>query len=195
MIGIDSSTNVWIDHNELKSIGLVGNKDDFDGLLDITHASDFVTVSWNSFSDHFKGLLFGHSDSNAEEDTGKLHITVHHNTFTKINSRNPSIRFGTVHAFNNIFTDVGTSGINSRMGAQVLAENNIFNDVTLAMVTDLDSDEPGNICSKENLLEGGSTERITQKCSLEIEYTYTADGTDGLAAVLEKGVGTAVIGA
>jgi pectate lyase len=42
------------------------------GLLDITHAADFVTISWNTFADHWKALLFGHSDNNAAEDTGKL---------------------------------------------------------------------------------------------------------------------------
>lgn len=31
LVEIQSSTNVWVDHNEFKSIGLVGHKDDFDG--------------------------------------------------------------------------------------------------------------------------------------------------------------------
>lgn len=72
---------------------MVGDKDTYDGLLDISHASDFVTVSWckvrtyivnplaheliyirQQFSDHWKGSLIGHSDNNASEDTGKLHV-------------------------------------------------------------------------------------------------------------------------
>ncbi|PBP24296.1 pectate lyase [Diplocarpon rosae] len=71
------------------------------GLLDITHAADAITVSWNKFSSHWKGSLVGHSDNNAAEDTGKLHVTYHHNVFDKVNSRLPSIRFGTAHLFNN----------------------------------------------------------------------------------------------
>lgn len=75
------------------------------------------------------------------------------------------------------------------MGAQVLSENNIFNNVKLAMVTDLDSDQPGNICSVGNVLSGTSTERITAKCNLTPPYTYTADPTDGLAAALAASAG------
>lgn len=52
ILSLDEATNVWIDHNELFSKGLTGDKDDYDGLLDITHASDDVTVSWNKFHDH-----------------------------------------------------------------------------------------------------------------------------------------------
>jgi pectate lyase len=39
-------------------------KDFYDGLLDITHAGDFLSVSWNHLHDHFKVTLVGHSDNN-----------------------------------------------------------------------------------------------------------------------------------
>lgn len=163
------------------------------GLLDVTHAADAITISWNTFKDHWKGsrkhnahLIFletslltrpytviGHSDSNAAEDTGKLHITYHHNLFSDVNSRLPSVRFGTVHIFNSVTLNSPTSGVNSRMGAQVLVENSIFDSVNLAMVTDLDSDLPGSICNVGNVLSGGSTTRITQECNLKPPYAYT----------------------
>lgn len=89
ILAIDKSTKIWVDHCDFASVGLVGGKDDYDGkflpcirsllsltltgMLDITHASDFITVSWSKFHDHHKGSLIGHSDSNAAEDTGKLH--------------------------------------------------------------------------------------------------------------------------
>jgi pectate lyase len=38
------STNVWIDHNEFSS-ALVEDKDYYDGLLDASHAADFLTFS------------------------------------------------------------------------------------------------------------------------------------------------------
>jgi len=47
-------------------------KDHYDGLVDITHASDYVTVPRNTFKNHYKGSLVGHSDYNASEDTGHL---------------------------------------------------------------------------------------------------------------------------
>jgi len=89
------------------------------GLLDVSHAADGVTISWNTFKDHWKGSLVGHSDNNAGEDTGFLHVTYHHNLFSNVNSRLPSVRFGTAHIFNSVFLDAPTSGVNSRMGAQV----------------------------------------------------------------------------
>lgn len=59
-------------------------------LLDITHACDFVTVSYNYLHDHWKGSLVGHSDSNSAEDKGHLLVTFHHNYFSNLNSRGPS---------------------------------------------------------------------------------------------------------
>ncbi|KAF4564929.1 hypothetical protein EYR40_011103 [Pleurotus pulmonarius] len=113
LLSLDNATRVWVDHCEFSSIGMVGDKDTYDGLLDISHASDFVTVSWCKFSDHWKGSLIGHSDNNASEDTGKLHVTYHHNSFVNVNSRLPSVRFGTVHVFNSVYNDIPTSGTHS----------------------------------------------------------------------------------
>ena len=50
-VGIDESTNIWIDHLDLSG-DLNAGKDDLDGLLDITHAADYVTVSNTYFHDH-----------------------------------------------------------------------------------------------------------------------------------------------
>ncbi|PBP22983.1 pectate lyase [Diplocarpon rosae] len=186
LLAIDESTNILVDHNEFTSLGLVGGKDDYD---DITHAADAITVSWNKFSSHWKGSLVGHSDNNAAEDTGKLHITYHHNVFDKVNSRLPSIRFGTAHLFNNHVTGTEISGINSRMGAQVYVEASVFDNTKLAMVTDLDSAEPGFICNVDNLLTGTSTVRITQECTLKVPYTYTAEPAANVVASVASGAG------
>jgi pectate lyase len=172
LIAIDESTRVWIDHNDLASIGMVGGKDDFDGLLDVTHAGDFITVSWNKFSNHWKGSLVGHSDSNGSEDSGKLRVTYHHNYFSNVNSRLPSLRFGTAHIYSSCFEDIPTSGINSRMGAIARVENNYFHNVQLAMVTDLDSDQEGSIQNIGNILSGSTTTRITQTGTLSVPYSY-----------------------
>lgn len=140
-----------------------------------------------------KGSLIGHSDSNADQDTGKLRITYHHNSFVNVGSRLPSLRFGTGHIFNSVFQDCPTSGINSRMGAQVLAENNVFDNVDRAIVTNLDSDEPGFACDVGNVLSGTSTVEVTQECSFAPEYDYTLDATDGLIAAIEASAGTGKI--
>ncbi|SMR50395.1 unnamed protein product [Zymoseptoria tritici ST99CH_3D1] len=123
-ISIQYAKNVWIDHMDLSS-DLDHDKDHYDGLLDITHASNWVTVSNTYFHDHYKASLIGHSDSNSAEDQGHLHVTYYNNHFSNIYSRIPSIRFGTVHIFNSYY-DGGDTAVNARMGAQVLVESSVF---------------------------------------------------------------------
>jgi pectate lyase len=50
-IAIDNAQNIWVDHVELSS-DMDHDKDFYDGLLDITHAADFVTVSNTFMHDH-----------------------------------------------------------------------------------------------------------------------------------------------
>ena len=104
----DSSTNVWIDHVDVSSDQNSG-KDYYDGLIDITHAADFVSVTNSYIHDHFKASLVGHSDSNSAEDSGHLTVTYSHNYFKNLNSRAPSFRFGTGHLFNNFVSDPSSS--------------------------------------------------------------------------------------
>lgn len=65
-IGLDSATNVWIDHVDLSG-DLASDKINYDGLLDITHGSDWITVSnsyihnhvshfHNQFQTHFSAI-------------------------------------------------------------------------------------------------------------------------------------------
>lgn len=74
-----------------------------DGALDIKRASDYITVSHCHFTLHDKTILIGHSDSNTEEDAGKLRVTFYDNLFTRIVQRTPRVRFGNIHLFNNVF--------------------------------------------------------------------------------------------
>ena len=118
------------------------DKDYYDGLLDIDHGSDEITVSWNRFTDHFKDSLVGHSDKNAGEDTGHLKVTYHHNWFSNVYSRIPSLRFGAGHFYDNYLQEAET-GAHSRMGAQMLVENNVFRDTKVAVTAGRDSDVDG----------------------------------------------------
>ncbi|HST82331.1 MAG TPA: hypothetical protein VLL08_11410 [Kineosporiaceae bacterium] len=45
---------------------------------------DYVTVSYNRFHDHYKVILIGASDDDGAVDTGKLHVSVDHNSFTNV---------------------------------------------------------------------------------------------------------------
>jgi pectate lyase len=140
-IGVSGSDHVWVDHVTFTDGATTDDllptengqvKQCHDGALDITNASDFVTVSYNVFGQHRKNNLIGSSDS-AAADSGKLHITFSNNIFRDIVSRAPRVRYGQVHLFNNYF--VGSKahpayGYEYTVGvghaAQILSNNNVF---------------------------------------------------------------------
>jgi pectate lyase len=126
-IGIQASSQVWVDHVDLSS-DRDHDKDYYDGLLDVTHGCTGVTITGSKLSNHWKASLVGHSDNNGSEDT-KITVTYANNYWTNLNSRTPSFRFGHGHIFNNVF-DNNNDGINTRDGAQLLVENNVWTGTT-----------------------------------------------------------------
>jgi len=165
-IGVQYSNNVWLDHLDLSS-DRDHDKDYYDGLIDITHAGDFVTVSNSKIHDHWKASLVGHSDSNGAEDTGHLRVTYHNNHWLNINSRTPSLRFGTGHIFNSYFENVN-DGINTRDGAQVLVENNVFT----SSVEPLYSTDAGYAVATGNDFGPGANTALAGTLT-KVPYTYT----------------------
>ncbi len=110
-----TARNVWADHLTLDSGDLPPSRLDrvygrpyevHDGLLDITHGSDLVTVSHTVFGEHDKTMLIGSSDSRTA-DRGLLRVTLHDNHWVHVGQRAPRVRYGQVHAYNNLY-DVGT---------------------------------------------------------------------------------------
>ena len=110
-LSLTGASHVWINHNEFSD----GDNPDsaqptyfgrpfqvHDGLIDITNASDLVTVSYNRLHDHDKTMLIGSSDSRIT-DRGKLRVTVHHNKFQNLGQRVPRVRFGEVDVYNNYY--------------------------------------------------------------------------------------------
>ncbi|KAF9048260.1 polysaccharide lyase family 1 protein [Hymenopellis radicata] len=122
-IGIQASSQVWVDHADLSS-DLDHDKDYYDGLLDITHGCTGITVTNSKLYNHWKASLVGHSDSNGSEDTA-ITVTYALNWWQNLNSRTPSFRFGHGHIYNNFF-DTNNDGINTRDEAQLLVENNVW---------------------------------------------------------------------
>ncbi|WP_069771942.1 polysaccharide lyase family 1 protein [Streptomyces sp. LUP30] len=186
-IEVQASTKVWIDHNSF-SADRDHDKDHYDGLLDINHASDFVTVSWNTFKDHYKGSLVGHSDNNAGQDTGHLRVTYHHNHFSDVYSRIPSLRFGTGHFYDNYVVGAETA-VHSRMGAQMLVENNVFRSTLVAVTTERDSDVDGYANLTGNDLGGAATEVSRVGTFTEPPYSYTAEPASSVVASVTSGAG------
>jgi pectate lyase len=130
MLRIDNSPNVWIDHNELFAVNneCNGSPDSdltFESAIDIKKNSDNITVSYNYIHDSKKVGLDGHTVSAGLADFQR-HITYHHNIYKNVNGRLPLQRGGWIHAYNNFYTGITTSGINVRSGGNALVEKNWF---------------------------------------------------------------------
>jgi pectate lyase len=187
-INIQASKNVWVDHCDLSSDQNSG-KDFYDGLLDINHGSDWVTVSNTYIHDHYKASLVGHSDNNASEDKGKLRVTYANNYWANVNSRNPSVRFGTVHVYNNYYRNVQSTGVNTRMGAQVRVESTVFESSAEKAILSVDSKEVGYATVSD--IGFGSSKNsapLGNFASSKVPYAYTLYGKGN---VKSKVVGTA----
>ena len=137
-ISIRNATHVWVDHNRFADERTRDATQPsyfnrpyqvHDGLVDITHESDFVTLSWNQFATHDKAMLIGNSDG-AVADRDKLHVTLHHNLFDDIGQRAPRVRFGQVHVYNNLYRVSRTANYRTAWGvgfeSRIYAENNYF---------------------------------------------------------------------
>lgn len=178
-IGIQSSTNIWIDHVDVSS-DLNHGKDYYDGLIDLSHGTDFVTISNSHIHDHYKASLVGHSDMNMAEDTGKLHVTYVNNYWTNINSRAPSLRFGTAHIYDNLFVNV-VDGIDIRKGAQALVENDAFEGSKKPVYT---ADGTGSTVESGNDFGAGNISLIGQGSMNSVPYEYTLQSVEEMKATL-----------
>ncbi|EAU31296.1 pectate lyase B precursor [Aspergillus terreus NIH2624] len=176
-IGVQYSNNVWIDHCDVSS-DMDHDKDYYDGLIDLTHAADYVTVSNCYIHDHWKASLVGHSDSNGDEDTGHLRVTYANNHWANINSRGPSLRFGTGHIYNSYYENV-SDAINTRQGAQVLVESNQF----VGVKKPLYSTDGGYAVARDN--DFGDGENAAPAGTLtSVPYDYELVGADGVKAAV-----------
>ncbi|PWC16613.1 pectate lyase [Brenneria roseae subsp. roseae] len=123
---VDNSPNVWIDHNEIfaKNFECAGTPDGdttFESAVDIKKGATNVTVSYNYIHGIKKVGLSGSSSS----DTGR-NLTYHHNIYSDVNARLPLQRGGQVHAYNNLYTGITSSGLNVRQNGIALIERNWF---------------------------------------------------------------------
>jgi pectate lyase len=101
-------------------------------------------------------------------------VTYHHNWFSNVYSRIPSLRFGTGHFYDNYVAGAETA-VHSRMGAQLLVENNVFRDTLVAVTTNRDSDVDGYANLRGNDL-GTATTEISQVGTFTTPpYGYTAE--------------------
>jgi pectate lyase len=193
-IQIESATHIWIDHNTMSST-IENDPDFYDGMLDITHAGDYTTVSWNIIRNHWKTSLVGHSDDNGSEDRGHLRVTYHHNWFDRTFERSPRVRFGeTVHVFNNYYSNVNNNSssyaIASVEDAGLLVEGNVFENVQQACwsASGYADSGPGRLVARNNSLTSSGPCEVNGTVAA-IPYSYTAENVGTVKSSVTAGAG------
>jgi len=137
-LSLRNATRVWVDHctfddgprpDAAEPLLLGQRLQRHDGLLDITRASNHVTVSWNRFLRHDKTSLVGGGDK-AVADEGKLKVTFHHNLWWDTKERSPRVRFGQVHVYNNLHVATAEAKFGYALGvglrSRLFSEANAF---------------------------------------------------------------------
>lgn len=143
-LSVWTSTSVWVDHNTFDdgdhppaTLDTVYGRpfEVHDGLVDVTHGSDLVTISSNVLHEHDKTSLVGSSDSRTQ-DRGQHRITYHHNHWIDIGQRAPRVRYGDVHVYNELYEQTKPAlypdgvGFQYYLGAgresSIVAEQNVF---------------------------------------------------------------------
>lgn len=140
-LSVHTTENVWVDHvtfddgdHPPASLPTVFGRpfEVHDGLLDITHESDLVTVSFCVFRDHDKTNLVGSGDGRGALDGGRLRVTWRHNLWDDAGQRLPRVRFGDVDVYNNYVrvTAEGAGLFDYAWGvgveSSIWAERNVF---------------------------------------------------------------------
>ncbi|MDO9634544.1 MAG: Ig-like domain-containing protein [Paludibacter sp.] len=197
-------SNIWIDHCEFFNVTPIRNpsasvKDKYDGLIDIKKTSEYITISWCYFRDHYKGILVGYTDS----DTYDRKITFVNNKFERVYSRLPSYRGGTGHIFNNYYvgsTDASGifgDGVNTREGACLLVENNYFLNMSKGVYcayADVSVEGFAYGSGNEYVNSTMGWDPVLKSCnSFTPPYTYTKLAANELPALLDAWTGVGKI--
>ena len=189
-VSVNYATHVWIDHCSFSdgsrvdanypspfaevyagtdygssANALLYHVQHHDGLSDIGKNANYVTLSYNHYHDHDKSILLGGTDTanTAAENPGALKASFHHNYFQNLRQRQPRVRYGMVHIFNNYFTgDMSaanypwSAGWVAGQGAKLYVENNV---VVLSGA------------SASNVFSGASDSSIASTCATTTSTT------------------------
>lgn len=174
LVSCTGAVNCWIDHCEFT--------DGLDGNCDITKSSNFITVSWCTFSYtsrsymHQNCNLIGSSDSEA---TGFLNTTFAYNWWdTDCHERMPLGRVGKIHVLNNYYSCAKPiNSINPRKNAEFLIEGNYFDKGITSYYSQRDAVsvtwKPNNYIAESDTLPSSFGTAVS------VPYTYiTAPASD-----------------
>jgi pectate lyase len=196
--------HVWFDHCDIS--------DGTDGNLDITNGANHVTVSWTKFhytartdnsgsdstgaSGHrYSNLVGGTDDPSTYDDANSLNVTWHHNWWAdKVMERQPRVRFGKNHIFNNLYSAAGDNYcIRAGIKGQLLIENNVIAGVKDPHEFNSTSDQgTASITATGNLYQNASGTESTGGGGTPFtkpSYSYTSEATASLQAAIQSGAG------
>lgn len=115
------ANGVWVDHNTF-----IGGGDGVgDGAIDMTDGATNITVSWNKFVNWDKSMLI---NGEGPDDSAmyKPQVTLHHNFIDSTRQRNPKLRHGMLHAYNNFLRNWRSYGMGIEDNGQLNSQSNIF---------------------------------------------------------------------
>ncbi|XP_042460258.1 putative pectate lyase 21 [Zingiber officinale] len=110
------SRHIWIDRCSLQDYD--------DGLIDITRESTDITVSRCRFANHDKTMLIVVDKSHVTDRC--IRVTIHHCFFDGTRQRQPRLRFGKVHLYNNYTRNWSIYVVCASVEAQILSQCNIY---------------------------------------------------------------------
>lgn len=196
--------HVWIDHCDIS--------DGTDGNLDVTNGANYVTVSWTKFhytpraddsgndstgpaGHRYSNLVGGTDTPSTYDDASSLNVTWHHNWWAdNVDQRQPRVRFGKNHIFNNLYTSADNRYcVRAAIGAKLLIENNAFVGVNNPHEFNGGGDEStASIISAANLYVDTSGTTATGGGGVAFTsppYPYAADPASAVQDVVLNGAG------
>jgi pectinesterase len=174
-VQMDGAHHVWIDHNHFTRTG--------DGLLDIRKDSDYVTVSWNVFSDHNKAIGVGWTANVVTK------VTMHHNWIRGTHQRNASIdNTEAAHWYNNYVQDTAMYGTMIRGSGRLVVENSYYQSVPDPIVA---KDPASQVVQRGNVFDGtwGRTDSVGAAFDPSSYYAYALDPVARVPAIVSRGAG------
>ena len=178
--------NVWIDHCTFEDFARVG--------VGASKQADCITVSWCEFriteqsNGHTLANLISSGDDNwFDEDC--LNFTFDHCKWTKVWSRIPMARFGTIHVNNCVYDCPGTVGINPRQDSEFLVEGCWFGEDSKPLCRyRMDDFPPKAYVFRNNYYDPKFTD-VDCKGEVFIPYRYTTHSPERALAEVEAHVG------
>ncbi len=163
-----------------------------------------MTISWTKFHysatrvagytgevHHFSNLVGG--DDAATGDTGHLRITWHHDWWADhVVERQPRVRFGQNHVFNNLWTSSGNNYcVAAAVNSNVLVENNAFVEREATRWTRPTTRMPRRSRLQRNNIFSGTATATANKGTgvFTPPYPYTPDDASTVQAAVMAGAG------